>query len=207
MTNENGRPPEPDEPPGVHKTVNEIVAWNLAYYRKAAGLKQEELGELIGGRSKRNVSADERSWDGGHTREFNAHEIVGLAAALGVPVGAFFLPPEDDGVTARYLIRPHDRDPDCLDMGDLMAMVMPDSTEDSRAMDAYRRRLIAAVRQYMAPEWSDDLERWMADMTDKEIRAEEAEDMRADREALLRIAAKLGRAVDAYDRQAEEDGQ
>lgn len=207
MTNENGRPPDPDELPGVHKTVNQIVAWNIAYYRRAAGLKQEELGELIGGRSKRNVSADERSWDGGHTREFNAHEIAGLAVALGIPIGALFLPPEDDGVTVRYLFHPHDRDPDCLDMGDLMTLVMPDSSADSPAMDAYRRRLVAAVRQYMELSWSEDLDLWMADMTEREVRASRAEDMRADRDALLRIAAKLGRTLDAYDKQAAEDGQ
>ena len=38
-----------------------------------------------------------------------------------------------------------------LDMGDLMAMVMPDSGESSIALDAYRHRIGQAVRRYMGP--------------------------------------------------------
>lgn len=205
MDNENGRSPDPDELPGEHKTVNQIVAWNIAYYRKAAGLTQEELGELIGGRSKRNVSADERSWDGGHTREFNAQELAALAAALDVPIGAFFLPPDDDGVTVRYLFHPHDRDPDCLDMGGLMAMVMPDSDSDGRAMDAYRRRLTATVRQYMGPRWSKEAEHWTESITEPELRAEAAEELRAEREALLRVAARHARIIKTYEAEEPEE--
>jgi transcriptional regulator with XRE-family HTH domain len=200
---ENGRPPEPDELPGEVKTVNQIVAWNIAYYRRAAGLTQEELGELIGGRGKRAMSADETSWGGGHTREFNASELAGLARALDVPIIAFFLPPEDDGVTVRYQYRPHDG-AGLFDMGDLMSMVMPDSESESRTMDAYRRRLVAATGQYMGPSWTDDLDRWMTSMTPREIRAEEAEDLRADREALWRIAAKLSRMITAYEKEDDQ---
>jgi hypothetical protein len=43
----------------------------------------------------------------------------------------------------------------------------------------------------MGRTWADDFEYWMQNMTDSEIRAEQAEDLRADREALTRIAAKL----------------
>ena len=78
---------------------------------------------------------------------------------LDVPIGAFFLPPEDDGVTVRYQFWPEGRT-DAMDMGDLVAMVMPDSESGSRAMDAYRRRLIAAVRDYMGPRWSKEAEHW-----------------------------------------------
>ncbi len=198
MTNENGRPPDPDELPVEDKTVNQIVAWNVAYYRKAAGITQEQLGELIG-RTKRNVSADERSWDGGHTREFNAHELATLAAALDVPIGALFLPPVDDEVTVRYQWHPHDKDPDCLDMAYLMAMIMPDSTSDSRAMDAYRRRLDAAVRHYLPPMWSDEVARWRSTMTEREINAEAADELRGEREVLLRIAARHARIIKTYE--------
>jgi transcriptional regulator with XRE-family HTH domain len=204
VDHENGRPQDLDELPGVHKTVNQVIAWNIAYYRKAAGITQAELGERTG-RAKRNISADERSWDGERTREFNAAELAALSAALGVPIGAFFLPPEDDGVTVRYLFRPHGKEPDCLGMGDLMAMVMPDSQDDSRAMDAYRRRLTAAVRQYMAPVWSDEVARWMAAMTEEEIDAEAADELRAEREVLLRIAARHGRIIKSYE--PEEAGE
>jgi transcriptional regulator with XRE-family HTH domain len=189
--------------PGVHVTVNQVVAWNIAWFRKAEGLTQEQMGKLIG-RSKRNVSADERSWDGGHTREFNASEIAAYAVALGIPIGAFFLPPEDDGEDVRYVFRSHDQDPDLLGMGDLMAMVMPDNEGSSRAMDAYRRRMLATIRRYMGRTWADDFEYWMQNMTDSEIRAEQAEDFRADREALLRIAGKFSRAIEVHEKHAEE---
>jgi transcriptional regulator with XRE-family HTH domain len=210
VDDENGRTPEPDdELPGVLKTVNQIVARNITYYRRAAGITQEQLGELIGGRSKRNVSSDERSWDGGHTREFNASELAALAVALDVPVAAFFLPPEDDGSDANYMFRPHDN-AEPLGMGDLMEKVMPDSRSNSRAMDAYRRRMTAAVRDYMAPSWSDDWDYWRSQMSPgPEMRAEEAEDLRADVEALYRLAAKLDRGLTAYEEQKakEEAGQ
>lgn len=204
MEDENGRPPEADELPGEVKTVNQIVAWNIAYYRKAAGLTQEELGELIGGRSKRNVSADERSWDGGHTREFNASELAAYALALDVPLVAFFLPPEGDGTTVRYQFRPHDA-ADLLGMGDLMAMAMPDSESTGRAMDGYRRRITTAVGQYLGPEWTDEPERWRSVMSAAEIEAERAEDARADYEAVMRVASKLRRVVKGYEK--PEDGQ
>src|SRR5580704_18026639 len=78
-------------------TVNQLVAYNMAFYRKAAGLNQEELGVRLGGWSAASVSAAERSWDSGRVKKFDADEVAGIAAALGVPVIAGFLPPEDDG--------------------------------------------------------------------------------------------------------------
>lgn len=202
MTNENGRPPEPDELPAELKTVNQIVAWNIACYRKAAGITQEQLGKLLG-RSKRNMSADETSWQGGHTREFDAQELAALSAALGVPIGAFFLPPEDDGVSARYVFWSDDQGE--MGMADLMAMIMPDSQADSRAMDAYRRRLVAAVRHYLPPMWTDEVEHWRSAMTDAEIDAEAAGELRAEREVLLRIAARHARIIKTYE--PEEGGE
>ena len=210
MDNENGSPPEPDSDlPGVLKTVNQVVAWNIAYYRKAAGITQEQLGELAGGRSKRNISSDERSWDGDRTREFSASELAAFADALDVPIIAFFLPPEDDGLSVRYLFQPHAHAAP-LGMGDLMEKVMPDSRSNSRAMDAYRRRMTSTVRQYMAPSWTDAWEYWQSQMSlGPEMRAEEAEDLRADLEAVDRIAAKLRRGLAAYEEQKakEEAGQ
>ena len=184
----------------MHKTVNQIVAWNIANYRKSAGLTQEELGELIGGRSKRNVSADERSWDGGHTREFNAHEIAAYARALDVPVGAFFLPPEGDGIVARYLFRPHDRDLDAMDMADLMRLIMPDTDGGGAAMKTYRRRITAAVWRYLDPSWSEDLKFWMKDMTEPEIRAARLERWRAHRTALDLLATDADEIIAAFEK-------
>lgn len=203
VTDENGRPGEADVLPVVEKTANQIVAWNIACYRKAAGLKQEELGELIG-RSKRNISADERSWDGGHTREFNAQEIIALSAALEVPIGAFYLPPEDDGVTARYLIRLSDDDSRPLDMSGLMTMVVPDSEGDGRAMDAYRRRIDDAFRRYLGPEWTDEPARWRTLISERGLRAERAQDARRDAEALMRLAGKMLQVAKVYEQEDDE---
>jgi len=196
---ENGRPPEPDELPVACKTVDQIVAWNIAWYRKAAGLTQEELGKLVGGRSKRNISADERSWDGTHTREFNASQLAGLSVALGVPVVAFFLPPEDDGTDIRYEFRPNGSE-DGIGMSWLLAAALHDNGAESQIMDAYRWRFRQAVKRYLDPSWADELDRWQDDRDSPDVRAEQAEDARADREALLRIAAKLARRIEHLER-------
>jgi hypothetical protein len=203
VTDENGRPGEPDDDlPCELKTADQIVAWNIAWYRKAAGFTQEQIGELLGGRSKRNISADERSWDGGHTREFKAQDLAALSEAFGIPIGAFFLPPADDGLEVRYMFRPVSED---LDMGYLMAMIMPDSGRTTVTMEAYRGRLIEAVRRYMGAEWADEPKRWQEVMSEKETSTERAEDARRDQEFFLRYAAKMGRIAAAYE--ADADGE
>lgn len=193
---ENGRPPEPDELPVVLKTIDQVAAWNVAYYRKIAGLTQEELGALIGGRSKRNVSADERSWDGTHTREFNARQIVALSIALGVPVVAFFLPPDDDGIDVRYEFRANESDEETCDMRDLLITALHDNNADTTVMAAYRWRFKEAVKRYLDPSWSETVDQWREDGTSPDIRAAQAAEARADRENLLRLAAKLARGIE-----------
>ena len=79
-----------------------MVAFNLASFRKVAGLTQEELGRRLGGWSAASVSAAERSWDGKRIRQFDADEIVGFAEVLDVPVIAMFLPPPDAGTQVEY---------------------------------------------------------------------------------------------------------
>ncbi len=121
-------------------TVNRLVAYNMAAFRKAAGLTQEELGEPLGW-SVASVSAAERSWDGKRVKKFDADEIVAIALALGVPISALFLPPEDDGTAVRYMFdTPGFRDGG---LGVLLAYAFP-AQGDSLAMDAYRKRIIAA---------------------------------------------------------------
>lgn len=97
--------------PGAHITPNRLVAYNMAYWRKVAGLTQEELAtELNRFYEKGNqwtnvsVSAAERSWDGKRVRQFDADIIMSLTTIFGLPLTAFFLPPEDDGVKQRYLM-------------------------------------------------------------------------------------------------------
>jgi hypothetical protein len=184
--------------PVAVKTVNQIVAWNIAYYRKVAGITQEEMGELIGGRSKRNISADERSWDGTHTREFDAQQLFVLSVAFGIPLVAFFLPPEDDGIDVRYEIQAAGK---TAGMKDLMTAAMHDTDEESQVMNAYRWRMRETVARYLHPSWGELLAYWQSDRTTPEVRAAQAEEARADRETLLRIAAKLADAIEYAEKE------
>jgi transcriptional regulator with XRE-family HTH domain len=122
-------------------TVNAIIAWNMAFYRKAAGLTQEELGELLGW-GKTIVSTAERSWDAKRVRNFSAEDLTKIAVALEIPIAGLFLPPEDDGITARYVLQWRGRED--MDLSDLLAYVYPSYEGDFPVMDAYRKRLIAA---------------------------------------------------------------
>ena len=136
--------PSADRPPLPERTVtvNQLVAYNMAFYRKAAGLTQEELGARLGGWSAASVSAAERSWDSSRVKKFDADEIASIAAALGVPVIAFFLSPEDDGTAVRYVVHLPGSEADRH--RDYAAAVLPAYDIDSPAMTAFRRRLIVA---------------------------------------------------------------
>ena len=128
-------------------TVNSLVALNMAYFRKAAGLTQEELGERIGW-GKSVVSTAERSSDAKRVRSFSAEDLIAISTALGVPLAALFLPPEDHGTAVRYVLdRPGHKD---LEVTDLLAYVSPAYGGDSPVMDAYRKRNIAAGASLLA---------------------------------------------------------
>jgi uncharacterized protein YegP (UPF0339 family) len=122
-------------------TINQVVGYNMASYRKAAGLTQEDLGQRLGGWTKVAVSAAERSWDGKRIRKFDADEIIRIAAVLGVPPAALFLPPEGDGTAVRYVL---DVPGEGGKQADLLTYVFPTHEADSPAMAAYRMRLIGA---------------------------------------------------------------
>src|SRR5580658_7913741 len=89
--------------PERHVTMSQLVAYNMAFFRKAAGLDQKEFGHLVGW-SAASVSAAERSWDSKRIKKFDADEITQIAAVLGLPVTAMFLPPADHGTAVRYVI-------------------------------------------------------------------------------------------------------
>ena len=128
-------------------TVNSIVALNMAYFRKAADLTQEELGERIGW-GKSVVSTAERSSDAKRVRSFSAEDLIAISTALGVPLAALFLPPEDHGTAVRYVLDgPGHKH---LEVTDLLAYVSPAYGGDSPVMDAYRKRNIAAGASLLA---------------------------------------------------------
>jgi transcriptional regulator with XRE-family HTH domain len=134
--------PPVSENAGLHErkvTINQLVGYNMARYRRAARLTQEELGKRLGGWSKVAVSAAERSWEGKRVRKFDADELVTLARALGVPVIALFLSPADAGTARRYILD----GPGFPDLATLLLDVLSAPDGDSPAMTAYRERLMA----------------------------------------------------------------
>jgi len=80
-------------------TPNQLVACNIAAYRKLQGWTQKEtcdrLEPLLGLRwSPAVLSAAERSASSQRLREFNADELVAFSRLFKVPVGALLQPAE-----------------------------------------------------------------------------------------------------------------
>ena len=186
-------------------TVNQVVAWNIAWLRHEAGLTQDDLGELLGW-PQNKVSEAERSWSGKRTREFDAQTLWSLAMALGVPVSAFFIPPLDDGQEVTYVIRAEGRGEDCS-MDSLMALAIPDSDEDSPVMESYRRRLVGAVGRYLGPEWQKEVARWLRKIFGRDALLEGVFNLRALKASLLTEGARVGALAEVLEEAAKEEGE
>lgn len=169
--------------PGRPVTVNQIVAWNLAYWRKVAGLTQDQLGERLGW-SKVVVSAAERSWEGKRVRNFTADDLVNIAAALELPITALLLPPTDDGHDQRYTLQLRE-DGESLNMSDLLfyAVSNPsfDDPGETEVQSRYFSRHAAARDFYYGEGFERDVE-FLDELTDTE-----------------HIVARLGRLREQYD--------
>lgn len=182
-------------------TVNQVVAWNIAYYRRVAGLTQKELGEWLGW-TNNAVSEAERSWGGARVREFDAQTLAQLCLALGVPLIALFLPPDETG-TARYVFTGPGGG--VHDMADLTArIVMPDSAGDAPAMEAYRDRLRSAVTRYLDPEWAEEVAGWLREIDDGERLDDRAERLRARQAELIQAAEEIGDLASAIEKQRRQ---
>ena len=186
-------------------TINQVVAYNMARFRKAAGLTQEELGKRLGGWTKAAVSAAERSWDGKRIRQFDADTVTGIAMALGVPLLALFLPPDGEDGGGPLLFRTHERGAASSSVGDLMRLVMPDNDDDTTAMQAYRERLVAAAGKFVDPDLGEDVRRWLQDATDAELRGRRLERIRWQREALIAAADDLAQFASVIEQTGTED--
>ena len=143
VTNENGRPASPDELPVEHEDHQPGRRLEHRLLPQSRGLTQEELGELIGGRS----SATSPQTSGHGTAAIPASstptQLIALAVALGIPLVAFFLPPEDDGDRRPLRVPAARAGRDYLGMADLMGAAMHDNEHDTTVMDG----LPAAVRE------------------------------------------------------------
>lgn len=177
--------------PGRHVTMNQLVAYNLAYWRKVAGLTQEEFGERIGW-SKAAVSAAERSWDGKRTREFDADLLIAIATELDLPLAALFLPPEDDGIDTRYIFHNRDHGDWCHNMYDLISTIMSEpSQDDSDAMNRYRDRYTTTINFYLGESAATELTQYAEDLTTEELIVDRLARARAQYEALRGIISDI----------------
>jgi transcriptional regulator with XRE-family HTH domain len=186
-------------------TVNQIVARNVAWFRRAAGMTQEQLGGLLGW-PQNKVSEAERSWNGKRTRQFDADELVALSLAFGVPLNAFFLPPPDDGHDARYTFQPPGAE-EPLDMGALLGAVTSDSDSEADVMQAYRVRYLNAAGQYLGEGWEEEIAAWLRPLVGPEVLEEGAYRLQAKRVQDLAAAEWEGRMADALTKAARQAGK
>jgi transcriptional regulator with XRE-family HTH domain len=178
-------------------TVNQIVAWNISWYRRAAGMTQQQVADLLDWPHNK-VSEAERSWDGKRTRQFDAQLLAELAGVFGIPIVAFFLPPLDDaGADLRF----PSSDGEPRTMTDLMWLAMHDSDDQSPVLDAYRQRFRVQAQQYTDKGWPAEVERWFTIPGQAEAMADRAAALRA-RAAGSRDAAKLDEEMAAELEQA-----
>lgn len=189
-------PEHPAPPPVVNMTVDQVVAVNLARFRRAAGMTQGELGAHLGW-SAANVSAAERSADAARERRrFDAQTVAELSLALGIPLAAFFLPPPGDGTDADYSLTVGGKS---WTMGDFMSfVVMIDNDDDTGQAEAYRNAYRDAAVHYLDPEWAARVAGYFTGQS-AEQRAELAALLREDRDAALRSARRLGELADAIE--------
>lgn len=203
MDSENGT--GSNAPPGRYVTVNQVVAWNLAWYRRQAGLSQKELGQLTG-RTNGAISDMERSWKDQRHREFNAQFLASAAELIGIPLTAFFLPPLDDAENGPYWFTAADGEcGEPLSMRDLMVLAMPDNDERTGVMDAYRDRLITQTDHYLDEEWAADVTRWQRMHEDRGTLARRAARLRGNQQVLERAAADQGKQAAAIEAALEEE--
>jgi transcriptional regulator with XRE-family HTH domain len=170
-------------------TVNMLIAHNLAFFRKVAGMTQEELGEhLAGGWTKVAVSAAERSWDGQRVRKFDADVIADIATALAVPIAALFLPPEDDGTEFNYRIRTPGTGWRCeeLTMKEWFPYVVsePGWEAGTPVLDAYTRRFAKAAGRYLDAAAEEELANRISELANEQQFAKALHEAR-DNEAVL----------------------
>jgi transcriptional regulator with XRE-family HTH domain len=186
-------------------TVNQVVAWNIAWYRRAAGMRQRDLASRLGWPQNR-VSEAERSWDGKRTREFDAQLLAELAVALGVPLIALFLPPDGPGLP--HLFSAHGGR-DLLGMDDLMRLVMPDPGVDTPVVNAYRRRFQAAATRHVDEDWAEEVGAWLREAEGAEARAEARSRFLSHVASLLNVVDELRRLAEVIGPgdDEEEEGQ
>lgn len=179
-------------------TANQVVAWNLSRYRRAAHWTQGRLAAKLGW-TEGQVSDAERSWHSGRTREFDAQALTVIAVTLGIPVVALLLPPGTDG--REEILRIPLPGGDALGMAGYMAeAVMPDSDSETRAFDVYRERYASAATRYLNSEWAETGLRWAGAVKTPEVLADRAAWLLEKKRELEELAAGLGDFVSGIEK-------
>lgn len=203
--------PDYDELPVRLVTMNQLVAYNLSYWRRRLRMTQEELGTLLEVRtgrpwSKATVSSAERSWDGKRIRQFDADEILALSTVLGVPIAGLFLPPTDDGSSTKYHV--HSGSMHFLseyhDVGGLLSIILPDVADgEDGNLGHYRERLESAIDFHYGEGTFVDLNRYSmeVDSPEQEIEMQRGR-IAYQKDALRAILADLERASDQIEAEA-----
>ncbi|MEW2177177.1 helix-turn-helix transcriptional regulator [Streptomyces sp. NPDC005406] len=159
---------QPAVPPqGPVLSINEIVSYNLMRARRMNVWTQQEVAELLQkytGRpwSNASVSAAERAWQGGRPRKFDANELVALTKIFDVPLGYFFLPPEDEAANKFVSMKKFEggeppRGPEALDRHDFMALMPTASYLEAIGANTsdldYIARMKRLVKRYLGLDW------------------------------------------------------
>lgn len=154
-------------PQGPLMSINEIVSYNLMRARRSNAWTQSDVAGLLEkytGRawSNASVSAAERAWQGGRPRKFDANELIALTKIFDVPLGYFFLPPEDEHANKFVSMRQFEngeplRGPEAMDRHEYMAL-LPTATllETVGAHDPgleYVARMKRLVKRYLGLDW------------------------------------------------------
>lgn len=161
--------------PERHVTMSQLVAYNMAFFRKAAGLDQKEFGQLVGW-SAASVSAAERSWDSKRVKKFDADEITLVAAVLGLPLTAMFLPPEDHGTAVHYVIdmlAQHAGQLAYVFLPQIFPLLSPLDVAVNPVVAAYQNRVIPLTTREPEPE--DELWQAKADLASAKFAVHAAE--------------------------------
>lgn len=210
------RPPHRRELPLRRVTMNQVVAYNIAYFRNAESLTQEELGnrlEKITGKrwSKATMSAVERSWDGSRIRSFDADDLLAFSQALECPVTALLLPPEEDGTVTDFVFAnvgaPPYRDRTVKGGGigaELLAQLFASEYDYSSGSDPFFERLQEALDFYYGAVPEDFFITRPADPIDESVMLDDqANKLRRQIATLREVMATLDRAANKLETPAE----
>lgn len=182
--------------PGEFVTVDQIVALNIRYWRRKAGLRQEDLAERLGWKSG-NLSAAERSADPARDRRrFDAETLAQLAHALEVPIPALLMPPPDEGMAKRYVFQAAYDYP--AGMSVLASLLISDPLdEDSDLAEAYQERYTEMIGRYLDPERGAALLAGAGEITAEVQREQALERLQWQRSAVAALVEDIDRSIES----------